>query len=88
MNTTTQDVRDYLCKALVELGNADATAEEMALTIERAKATSNVAAQYTSLVKVEIDAIRLMDDTGRLPASVTTPAVESRRLGLIGGGTA
>lgn len=84
MNTTTQDVRDYLCKALVELGNSDATAEEMALTIERAKATSNVAGQYTNLVKAEIDAIRLMDDTGRLPASVTVPAIAPARPRLVG----
>lgn len=84
MNNTTQDVRDYLCKALVELGNADATADEMALTIERAKATSNVAAQYTNLVKAEIDAIRLMDDTGRLPVSVTAPASAPTRPRLVG----
>lgn len=84
MNTTTQDVRDYLCKALVELGNCDATPEEMALTIERAKATSNIAAQYTNLVKAEIDAIRLMDDTGRLPASVTAPITAPNRPRLVG----
>ena len=84
MNTTTQDVRDYLCKALAELGDSDATSEEMALIIERAKATSNVAAQYTNLVKAEIDAIRLMDDTGRLPASVTAPTTAPARPRLVG----
>ena len=73
MNTTTQDVRDYLCKALAELADATATPEDMAQNIERAKATSNIAAQYTNLVKAEIDAIKLMDATGRLPVSVTAP---------------
>jgi hypothetical protein len=84
MNTTTQDVRDYLCKALVELGNSDASPEEMALIIERAKATSNVAAQYTNLVKAEIDAIRLMDDTGKLPTAVTEPSIAPARPRLVG----
>lgn len=77
MNTTTQDVRDYLCKSLAELADSTATPEEMALNIERAKTTSNVAAQYTNLVKAEIDAIKLMDDTGKLPASVTAPVFAS-----------
>lgn len=78
MNTTTQDVRNYLCKALAELADATATPEEMAQNIERAKATSNVAAQYTNLVKAEIDALRLMDDTGKLPTAVTAPAIAQR----------
>ena len=85
MNTTTQDVRDYLCKALAELADSTATPEEMAQNIERAKATSNVAAQYTNLVKAEIDAIRLLDDTGRLPSSVTAPVMEPARPRLVGG---
>lgn len=84
MNTTTQDVRDYLCKALAELADATATQEEMALNIERAKATSNVAAQYTNLVKAEIDAIKLMDDTGKLPMSVNVPTTASTRPRLVG----
>jgi hypothetical protein len=84
MNTTTQDVRDYLCKALAELADSTATPEDMALNIERAKATSNVAAQYTNLVKAEIDAIRLMDDTGRFPTSVTVPATAAARPRLVG----
>lgn len=81
MNTTTQDVRDYLCKAMAELADCTASAEEMSVTIERAKATSNVAAQYTNLVRAEIDAIRLMDDTGRLPSSVNAPTNVPRLVG-------
>ena len=84
MNTTTQDVRDYLCKALAELADSTATPEELALNIERAKATSNVAAQYTNLVKAEIDAIRLMDDTGKLPMSVNAPTNALARPRLVG----
>lgn len=84
MNTTTQDVRDYLCKALAELADCDATPETMALNIERAKATSNVAAQYTNLVRVEIDAVRIMEQSGMLPGSVSTPVRAPDRPRLVG----
>lgn len=75
MNNTIADVRDYLCKALAELADSDDDKDVMALKIERAKATSLVADKYIGAVKVEIDAIRLMDDTGKLPSSVDAPAM-------------
>ena len=75
MNNTIADVRDYLCKALAELADSDDDKDAMALKIERAKATSLVADKYIGAVKVEIDAIRLMDDTGRLPSSVDAPVM-------------
>lgn len=73
-----KDVRDYLLKQLAELADSDATQDEQALVIERAKATSQVASTYISAVKVEIDAIRLFDDTGKLPASVPEPLASAR----------
>lgn len=79
MKNKVEDVRNHLVMMLEALGDKDADA----LTIERAKATSHVAATYISAVKVEIDAIRLMDDTGRLPLSVgeTQPAPKLRSIG-------
>lgn len=85
MNNTIADVRDYLCKALAELADSDDDKEVMALKIERAKATSLVADKYIGAVKAEIDAIRLLDDTGRLPSSVAAPAMEPARPRLVGG---
>lgn len=73
-----KDVRDYLLKQLAELADSDATQGEQALVIERAKATSQVASTYISAVKAEIDAIRLFDDTGKLPASVPEPLAPAR----------
>lgn len=69
-----KDVRDYLLKQMAELADSDATAEEQAARIERAKATSQVATTYIAAVRTELDAIRVMDDTGRLPSSVDAPA--------------
>lgn len=67
------DVRDYLAKSMAELSDSDATAESMAVTLERAKAMSQVAAAYTNAVRVELDAIRLADDVGFLPGCVAQP---------------
>lgn len=81
------DVRNHLCAMLEELGDKDAAAT----TIERAKATANVAGMYISAVKTELDAIRLYDETGRIASVVEAPpmdrqgsnvrAIESRRVG-------
>lgn len=68
-----QDVRDYLSKSLRELADSDASAEEMARIIERAKATSQVSGAIVATVKVELDAIRTAERTGMLPAVVGTP---------------
>ena len=64
------DVRDHLCAMLEALGEESADAEAMRNTVERAKATALVASTYISAVKTEIDALRLADEIGRLPASV------------------
>lgn len=61
------DVRNHLVGMLEELGSNEATEQ----TIERAKAMSQVAGQYISAVRTEIDALRLADDIGRLPVAVS-----------------
>lgn len=75
-----KDVRDFLMKQLAELADSDATPEQQAQVIERAKATSQVASTYISAVKTELDAIRLFDDTGKLPASIETPTTPVAQL--------
>lgn len=79
MKNKVSDVRNHLVAMLEALGDESADPEKMAATIERAKATSMVAGTYISAVKVELDAIRLMDDTGRMASSVgDVPVLESR----------
>ncbi|MGE8247326.1 MAG: hypothetical protein ACN6RA_15025 [Stenotrophomonas maltophilia] len=79
MKNKVSDVRDHLVAMLEALGDESADSEKMAATIERAKATSMVAGTYISAVKVELDAIRLMDDTGRMATSVgDVPMMEQR----------
>lgn len=71
-----KDVREYLLKQMAELADSDATPEEQAQVIERAKATSGVAQTYIQAVKVEIEAIKLLDETGRLPVAVEAPPMQ------------
>lgn len=73
-----RDVRDYLLKQMAELADSDMTADEAKVAIEKAKATSNVAAQYVAAVRVELDACRVMDDTGLLPGGVEAPQAVDR----------
>jgi len=73
-----KDVRDFLLKQMAELADSDMTADEAKLAIEKAKATSAVAAQYIAAVKVELDAVKLFDETGMLPADIETPQAIER----------
>lgn len=73
-----KDVRDFLLKQMAELADSDATPEQQAQVIERAKASSTVAQTYIQAVKTEIEAIKLFDETGRLPAAVETPPMQGR----------
>jgi hypothetical protein len=70
-----KDVRDYLTKQLAELANSDLTGDELANVVERAKTTALVADKYIGAVKVEIEAIRLADEVGRLPVAVAVSEV-------------
>lgn len=74
MKNKVQDVRNLVVAMMELLDTNEGTTEEMAQRIERAKATAMLAGQYTSLVKLEIDAVRLMSETGLLPASVEQPS--------------
>lgn len=71
--STMNDVRDFLMKQLKELADSDATPEEMALKIERAKASSMVAGTFIASVKCEIDAIETAHETGKLAGAVAQP---------------
>jgi hypothetical protein len=86
MKNRVEDVRNLVVAMMEALDDDTLTADDMAQRIERAKATSMLAGQFVGLVKVEIDAIRLLDDTGRLPASVSEPATLAKpALRAIGG---
>lgn len=73
-----KDVRDFLLKQMAELADSDANPERLAQSIERAKASSQVASTYISAVKTELDAIRLFDDTGKLPSAIEAPITQGR----------
>ena len=73
-----KDVRDFLTKQLAELADSDLKGEELSAALERARATSLVASTYVSTVKTELDAIRVLDDTGRLSAAIEAPSMETR----------
>jgi hypothetical protein len=60
------DVRDHLVAMLEALGDADVKPD----IIERAKATALVANTYITAVRTEIDALRLADEIGQLPAAI------------------
>ncbi|WP_336357298.1 hypothetical protein [Stenotrophomonas muris] len=73
MKNKVSDVRDHLVAMLERLGDDDLSAEQMGQVIERAKASTIVAATYIGAVKVELDAIRLAHETGNLTAAVAEP---------------
>lgn len=77
-----KDIREFLMKQMAELADSDATPEQQASVIERAKASSQVATTYIAAVKTEIDAIRLFDDTGKLPQAVEAPSMPGRVVAL------
>ena len=86
MKNKISDVRNLLVQAMEDLSDRDATPEELAQTVERAKQLSSIASAYVQTVKVEIDAIRLMDETDRLPSSIEQPAlIEYGKLRAVGG---
>jgi hypothetical protein len=68
-----KDVRDFLLKQMAELADSDLTADEARVVIEKAKATSGIAAQYVAAVRVELDACKVLDETGMLPGGVDAP---------------
>lgn len=80
---TATDVRNQLAAMMGELGKKNCGAD----TIERARAMSQVSAQFTAIVRAEIDAIRLMDETRLLASSVQAPTVQPiPQLSVVPGG--
>lgn len=73
MKNKIEDVRNHLVVAMEALNADDLSPEAAAQVVERAKAVSNLANSYIGSVKVEIDAIRLADEVGMLPASIAKP---------------
>jgi len=73
MKNKVSDVRDHLVAMLERLGDDNLSAEDMRLVIERSKTSTMVATTYIGAVKVELDAIRLMDETGKLATAVGVP---------------
>jgi hypothetical protein len=74
------DVRNHLVAMMESLNDEQATPEQQAVNIERAKAMSSLAQQYVGAVRVELDAVRLFDETRMLPSSVEAPAREEARV--------
>lgn len=73
MKNKVSDVRNHLVAVMEALNDESATPDERAAAIERAKAMSNLSAQFVAGVRVEIDAARLMHETGLLPSAVDAP---------------
>lgn len=84
MKNKLQDVRDHLVQAMEALNEEGAEPETVQRAISRAKAMSNVANSYIESVKVEIDAIRVAEDVGLIPSSVSQPVkmVEMPEVGM------
>ena len=73
MKNRIEDVRNHLVACMEALNAEDLTPEDAQGQIEKAKAMSNLANSFIGAVKVEIDAVRLADEVGMLPASITKP---------------
>ena len=73
MKNKIEDVRTHLVACMEALNSDDLKPDQATIVVDRAKAMSQVANSYILAVKVEIDAIRLDDEVGLLPASVAKP---------------
>jgi hypothetical protein len=75
MKNKIEDVRNHLVACMEALNQDDLTPEQSGAVIEKAKAMSSLATSFTNAVKVELDAVRLADEVGMLPASFGQPQV-------------
>lgn len=73
MKNKIEDVRNHLVSCMEALNQDDLTPEQSKEAIERARAMSSLATSFTNAVKVELDAVRLADEVGMLPASIAKP---------------
>ena len=78
-----KDMRGFLLKQMAELADSDKSGADLAEAVERAKASAIIAGTYIQAVKTEIDAIRLLDETGRLPLAIEAPAVHDHATGQV-----
>jgi len=62
------------------LNDESSTPEQQAAALERAKAMSSLAQQYVGAVRVELDAVRLFDETRLIPSSVEMPQREGAQV--------
>lgn len=68
-----QDIRDFLMKQMAELADSDLKGEELTEKIKKAQATSQVATTYINAVRTEVDAYKVFEISGMLPAAVDSP---------------
>lgn len=68
-----KDVRDFLLKQMAELADSDLKGEELAEKVRKAQATSQVATTYINAVKIEVDAYKVFEETGKLPVAIEKP---------------
>lgn len=69
MKNKVSDVRTHLVEMMEKLNDPECRDEN----VEAAKALSGLAGQYVQAVKVELDAVRVMDKVGLLPAGIEQP---------------
>lgn len=77
MKNKVSDVRDHLVAMMERLSDDDLSPEQMESTIERAKASSALAAQYSNLVRQELEAVRLFQETTVVPTCIDAPKTEA-----------
>lgn len=84
MKNKIEDVRNHLVSCMELLNQEDLTEDQAKSAIEKAKAMSSLATSFTNAVKVELDAVRLADEVGMLPASIAKPEVVSTPRAALG----
>jgi len=80
MKNRVSDVRNHLVAVMEALNDESSTPEQQAAALERAKAMSSLAQQYVGAVRVELDAVRLFDETRLIPSSVEMPQREGAQV--------
>lgn len=83
MKNKIEDVRNHLVQAMEALNGEDLTPEQISQAVEKGKTIGSLATAYINAVKVEIDAVRLVDETGMLPTSMSAPLQCDRNRGTL-----
>ena len=77
MKNKMSDVRNHLVAMMERLSEEDLSADAVAKEVEKAKALSGLAKEYTSNVKLELDARRLVAE-GDIHRNDLPPVLEHR----------